>query len=117
LSDTQEYWAIIELMGHVRMAGKVSEVERYGAKVGRIDVPDGDGFRTLFFGGPSIYRETPVTEDVARLVAKQCDPAPVHSWEMPRALPEHVEDAETESDYEDDHPEDDLARPDKDGAL
>lgn len=32
-------WAILELMGHVRMAGRVTEEERFGSKVGRIDVP------------------------------------------------------------------------------
>jgi hypothetical protein len=32
-------WAILELMGHVRMAGRVTEEERFGAKMGRIDVP------------------------------------------------------------------------------
>lgn len=32
-------WAIVELMGHVRMAGRVSEEERFGAKLGRIDIP------------------------------------------------------------------------------
>ena len=84
---TIEYWAIIELMGHVRMAGKVSEVERYGSKVGRIDIPDGAGFRTQFFGGTSVYRETPCSEDVARAVASQSMPQPIHTWEMPRLMP------------------------------
>jgi hypothetical protein len=32
-------WAIVELMGHVRIAGRVSEEERFGAKLGRIDIP------------------------------------------------------------------------------
>ena len=93
---TIEYWAIIELMGHVRMAGKVSEIERYGSKVGRIDIPDGANFRTQFFGGSSVYRETPCSEDVARAVAAQSMPQPIHTWEMPR-LPapepdEHLDD-------------------------
>lgn len=99
MTDEQTpYFAIVELMGHVRMAGRVSEVERYGAKVGRIDIPDGDGWRTQFFGGGSLYRETPCTEEVARTVASQCMPEPVGVWEMPRqrALPEpeEMDDAE-----------------------
>lgn len=32
-------WGILELMGHVRMAGRITEEERFGAKMGRIDVP------------------------------------------------------------------------------
>lgn len=39
MSDVVE-WGIVELMGHVRLAGRVSEVERFGAKLGRIDIPD-----------------------------------------------------------------------------
>lgn len=31
-------WAIVELMGHVRLAGYVTEEERFGAKLGRIDI-------------------------------------------------------------------------------
>lgn len=34
-----EQWAILELMGHVRLSGRVSEEERFGCKLGRIDVP------------------------------------------------------------------------------
>jgi hypothetical protein len=79
-----EAWAVLELMGHVRMAGRVTEEERFGAKMGRIDVPDGDGFTTVFFGGGSVYRMTPTTEEVARAVAKGSRPEPVHRWELPK---------------------------------
>ena len=34
-----DQWAIVELMGHVRVAGKVTEVELFGAKMGRIEIP------------------------------------------------------------------------------
>lgn len=32
-------WCVVELMGHVRMAGLVTEVELFGSKQGRIDIP------------------------------------------------------------------------------
>lgn len=87
-NGAESYWAVIELMGHVRMAGRVTEVERFGSKMGRIDIPDGDGFKTQFFSGASIYRETPCSEEVARAVAFHAMPTPIHSWELPRpALP------------------------------
>lgn len=79
-----ETWAIVELMGHVRMAGRLTEEEHFGAKLGRLDIPDGFGFKTQFFGGSSVYRITPCTEEVARLVAKKTDVAPVHAWELPK---------------------------------
>ncbi len=34
-----EQWAIVELMGHVKIAGRISEEEKFGGKLGRIDVP------------------------------------------------------------------------------
>jgi hypothetical protein len=36
-----ESWAIVELMGHVRLAGRLTEEERFGAKMGRLDIPKG----------------------------------------------------------------------------
>src|SRR5580698_1089862 len=82
-----ELWAILELMGHVRLGGKVSEEECFGAKMGRIEIPQADGsFVTQFFGGSSVYRLTPVSEEAARAVALHCQPEPVHSWEMPKAI-------------------------------
>lgn len=56
-------YAVVELMGHVRHVGRLTEVERFGTKMGRVDVPkDGkfeDGFTSFFFSGASIYRVTP----------------------------------------------------------
>ncbi len=77
-------WAILELMGHIRLAGYVTEEERFGSKVGRIDIPGPDGASvTQYFGGGSIYRLTPTTEQVARSVALHNEPEPVHRWELP----------------------------------
>jgi hypothetical protein len=79
-----DQWAILELMGHVRLAGRVSEVELFGTKMGRIDVPNASGgFTTQLFGGASVYRLTPCAEDVARAVAASSQPQPVHRWELP----------------------------------
>lgn len=105
-------WAVVELMGHVRMAGLLTEEERFGAKLGRLDVPKGDGFVTTFFGGQSVYRITPCTEEAARAVAAHNQPSPVHTWELPRpalASPaetkltpaSHIEDLDNEDDDQD----------------
>ncbi|MCX6023328.1 MAG: acetyltransferase [Chloroflexi bacterium] len=77
-------WAILEQMGHIRTAGLVSEVAMFGVAMGRIDIPhsEGDGFTTQFFGGQSVYRLTPTTEEIARHVARGSQPAPVHRWEL-----------------------------------
>jgi hypothetical protein len=80
-----EKWAVVELMGHVRMAGRVTEEERFGAVMGRIDIPsEGDTFTTQYFNGSSIYRVTPVSEEAARAMAKSHQPRPVYDWELPK---------------------------------
>lgn len=88
MSDTehQESWAIVELMGHVTMAGRLSEEERFGSKVGRIDIPTNEGgFTTVFFGGSSIYRVTPTSEAIARAKARSNQPKPIYAYELPKA--------------------------------
>ncbi len=95
MSESQEsgFWAIVELMGHVKVAGYVTEEERFGCKMGRIDVPgpDDDVVATQYFGGSSIYRITPVTEDVARGYAHGRVPAPIQRWELPELNDAHEE--------------------------
>lgn len=82
-----ETWATVELMGHVKLAGRLSEEEKFGAKLGRLDIPTEDGWLTQYFGGGSVYRITLVTEAVARHVARSNKPAPVSPWDFPKMLP------------------------------
>lgn len=85
------FWAILELMGHRRLGGKVTEEEHFGAKMCRIDIPqelvaDDAPMVTQYYGGGAIYCMTPCSEAAARIAAKMSRPEPVHSWELP-ALP------------------------------
>lgn len=95
-------WAIVELMGHVRMGGRVSEEERFGTKMGRIDIPRGEGFYTQYFGGQSVYRITIVEEAAARGVAAAMSLEPVHTWEMPKTLAIGSSHRDTDHDHDDD---------------
>lgn len=84
-SGAYEGWAILELMGHRRLAGFVSEVAQYGTAMVRIDIPsegeDGQAI-TQFYGGSSIYALTPVSEEAARAVARHHQPRPVSQYEL-----------------------------------
>lgn len=42
VNDNFGTWAILELMGHVKLAGFVTEEELFGGKIGRIDIPGAD---------------------------------------------------------------------------
>ena len=77
-------WAILELMGHRRLAGMVQEAELGGASFLRIDIPDGDKFITQFYSPQAVYCITPTTERVAREVAKASNTVPVSKWDVPQ---------------------------------
>ncbi|MGH3942638.1 MAG: hypothetical protein ACRDTG_29245 [Pseudonocardiaceae bacterium] len=75
----------MELFGHLRTAGRVTEIERFGGKMMRLDIPGDDGeiAATQLIGHASLYRVTITTEEVARRVAKIGRPEPVKQWELP----------------------------------
>lgn len=77
-------WGILELMGHRRLAGIITEAQLGGASFLRIDIPDGDKFTTQFYSPQAVYCITPTTERVAREVAKVSASAPVSRWDVPQ---------------------------------
>lgn len=86
MPDPYEGWTILELFGHRRLAGWVTEAEIGGGKFIRIDVPGPTPeapVATQFYGPAAIYCMTPTTEAMARAVAKSCQPTPVQRWEIP----------------------------------
>ena len=87
MTSSEPQWAKIELLGHVTLAGRLSEEERFGGKVGRVDIPQGEGFVTQWFGASAVYRVTLVSEKVARHVARQSNYAPVSAWDFPKQVP------------------------------
>lgn len=83
-----ETWAIVEIMGHHRYAGYVTEQVIAGGSFLRVDVPEFDGRPafTKLFGTSSIYGITPVAESVARAMAQQLDQQPVTVWDLPNEI-------------------------------
>lgn len=74
----------MELMGHRRLAGKISEQMIASVQFVRIDVPmGGEQVTTQFYGPTSVYCLTPTTEEIARAVADRNRPEPVYRWELP----------------------------------
>ena len=83
-----EGWAILELMGRRRLAGKLSEATIGGSKLIRIDIPLPTGDVTQFYGGSAVYCITPTTEGTARRAAARLEaPAPVSAWELRERTP------------------------------
>jgi hypothetical protein len=90
MSDQEPFtgWAVIDILGHQRIAGQVREQTIAGAAMLRCDIPpDGDyPGETVFQSPGSIYSIRPCTEQVARIVAKTCRPAQITRWDLPPEL-------------------------------
>jgi hypothetical protein len=88
---TFEGWAIIELMGHRQRGGYVKDVEMFGGKLLRVDIPVApDTTVTEFYGCSAIYALRPCSEEIVRdHVSKSYggDPRPVRPVEY-RAEPD-----------------------------
>src|SRR5688500_11856019 len=82
---TFEGWAILEMMGHRRLAGEVTEATVGGAGRVRLDVP-GNPAATQFYPPSAVYCLTPTTEEIALAVAARNQPAPVQRWELPKPI-------------------------------
>lgn len=84
-SPPPEIWACVEIFGHRKHYGRIKEVERFGTKMLRVDVPKQSAapllgeielFETFLYGGSSIFSLTPMTEEACRKWAEAERPRP-----------------------------------------
>ncbi len=92
-STAFESWALIELFGHQRIIGLVTEQTIGGCSFIRVDVPKvpstGSGQAgaeafTKFFGQGAIYAMTPISEDLARRMVESAKQKPISLWDLPQ---------------------------------
>ena len=85
-----EEWAILELMGHRKVAGLVKEETIGGASFIRIDIPDksGEASLTQFYSPSAVYCITPTTKEIVTSVVEKYSSEPIARWEIRTALPE-----------------------------
>lgn len=84
-------WAIVELFGHNRIAGEISEQEIAGASFVRVDVPavGSQPAFTKYYHPSAVYAITPTDERTATVAAEHFLCRPIDRWSLPdpRALP------------------------------
>lgn len=69
MAENNDTWAVVELMGHITIAGRITKPGEYGG-LWQIDIPNDEEYRTEFFGGSAVYRVRIVSEEIARAYAR-----------------------------------------------
>ena len=83
--DKFNQWCIVELFGHQRIAGFVTETQIAGAGFIQVDVPqvrDGAKPFSRLYNPSAVYAINPVTEPIAREMAKRIDTRPIVAWDI-----------------------------------
>jgi hypothetical protein len=95
----QSFHAIVDLLGHRRLAGRVTEHVIAGAGFLRVDIPREDGSTVTKFVSPkSVYELSPCTEEIAQACAYRIygvEPVKPADWQ--RQLPQGDFDDEPDS--------------------
>lgn len=97
----QDQWAIVELFGHARIAGRISEQTIGGQSFVRVDVPEIEYTKRVYggedeqrkiaahtrsFGGSAIYSINWCDEHAARLAAQSIKHQPIDVFSLRDAL-------------------------------
>lgn len=76
-------YAIVEIMGHQTLIGRIAEVTRFGAGMLQIEpIFAGEILQPILQGGAAIYRLTPCSADVAFARA----PKATQRWALPDTI-------------------------------
>jgi hypothetical protein len=74
-------YAIVEVLGHRTIVGRVEEVERFGSKLMSIEpLFQGSLLPAVMIGGGSIYQFTPCSREIA------AQRAPKSDWQLPASV-------------------------------
>lgn len=84
LHEQFDQWALVELMGRQRIAGKVTERVIAGAGFLQVDVPETkyNPKFTRFIAPGSLYAINPLDEQSARMYAENLQVKPIDSWDI-----------------------------------
>lgn len=79
-----ELFAIVELFGHQRIAGKVTEQTVGSATFIRVDVPETQSQPsfTRIVNPTAVYAINPVTEEVMKHMAENISQKPIEAWDI-----------------------------------
>lgn len=82
-------WAVVEIMGHIRVAGQVREETVFGVAMIRVDVPGIDGHPAFirYYHPQALYSLCPTDETTARSVAQYQRHPLIERWQLTTPKP------------------------------
>lgn len=82
--DAFDQWGIVDVLGHQRYVGRVTEQVIAGTGFVRVDVPATAKVPawTKLIGTGSIYAITPVSEEIALAMAENRQAEPIQAFEL-----------------------------------
>jgi hypothetical protein len=81
-------WGVVDVMGHQRYIGRITEEVIAGCGFVRVDVPE-NGDQPAFtklIGTSSVYAISPMEESLCRQLAAQRKQTPIESFQLSEAL-------------------------------
>lgn len=87
-NKTLDLFAVVELFGHTKMAGRVTERTVGSAAFIQVDVPETDQQPSYsrLLNPSAIYAINPVTEEIAKHMAGQIQSKPIETWDARQML-------------------------------
>lgn len=90
-------WMLVELLGHNKIAGFVTEEQKFGQVLLRIEIPTcfEDGlvtYTTQFYGTHALYCATPINKNDAILLSKELRPTPFSKFDLHRESKINLDD-------------------------
>lgn len=101
-TPTDVGWAVVEIMGHVRVAGRVREETLFGSALIRVDVPAVDGHPafTRYYHPQALYSLCPTDETTALAVARYARLPLLERWQLPVDRPRPIADSDELADLD-----------------
>lgn len=81
-------YAVVELMGHLKIAGRIIETTVAGAPMLRVDVPETSNQPafTKFFGASAVYAITPMEKDTCMRFVEDYKTDPIYEYSIERKI-------------------------------
>lgn len=92
MEEKFEIWALVELMGHNKIAGKVTEHKFGNQSMLRVDVPAVNGLPafTKIIAVNAVYAINPLNEQGATEYAELLKAKPIDVWDMQSIFEEKI---------------------------